>query len=210
MSVARTSRHPGINFGRYHAEADEQAETLAFGFWTFLMSDLIIFGLMFSIFITAANPMGLAGGPAPGDVFNLTSVFLQTMILLLSSLTFGMAAISYKYGKPLSTVKLWLYLTLALGLSFLLLEVLDFSEIIAQGGTPARSAYWSAFFGLVPLHGLHVAAGCLWLSIMLIQLHVFGTRPIVVTRFIRLSLFWHFLDIVWIGVFSIVFLMGVA
>ncbi|SEQ90849.1 cytochrome o ubiquinol oxidase subunit 3 [Nitrosomonas sp. Nm51] len=203
-------RHPGINLGEHHGEAHDQAETLVFGFWVFLMSDLIIFGLMFAIYVTMANPVGMAGGPGPKDVFDLTSVFIQTMILLTSSLTFGIASLAMRHEQGRGRIALWLGVTLALGLGFLGFEARDFANMIGMGAGPSRSGFLSAFWGLVPLHGLHVSAGCIWIVVMLIQMRTFGMIPIVKTRLLRLGLFWHFLDLIWVGIFTIVFLAGIS
>ena len=203
-------RYPGLNLGDNHGEANKMAETQAFGFWVFLMSDLIIFGLMFATYVTMNTPTGYAGGPEPKDVLNLGSAFAQTMILLISSLTFGFAALTVRHKRPLVRTNFWLLITLLLGLGFLALEVSDFSEMIEMGAGPSRSGYLTSFFGLVPLHGLHVTAGCIWLIIMLIQMQIFGLTPVIKIRLLRLGLFWHFLDLIWIGIFSIVYLGGLA
>ena len=205
-----TVKHPGINLGSEHGDADEAAETQVFGFWVFLMSDLIIFGLMFATYVTMLNPNSYAGGPEPKDILNLGSAFAQTILLLVSSLTFGFAGLALRHKHSVPTLNFWLLLTLLLGVGFLALELSDFREMIAIGAVPSRSGYLSTFFGLVPLHGLHVTAGCLWIVVMLVQLRVFGPTIIVKTRLLRLGLFWHFLDIVWIGIFSIVYLGGLA
>ncbi|MFT6677314.1 MAG: cytochrome o ubiquinol oxidase subunit 3 [Sulfitobacter sp.] len=202
--------HPGLNLGPHHGEAHDHAETLAFGFWVFLMSDLIIFGLMFATYITMATPMGMAGGPGPKDAFDLTSIFAQTMILLFSSLSFGLASLALRHEQGRRKISAWLLVTLVLGLLFLTLELRDFAQMFASGAVPQRSGFLSAFFGLVPLHGLHVAAGCLWIVIMLVQMRLFGLAPVIKTRLVRLGLFWHFLDLVWIGIFSIVYLGGLT
>lgn len=203
-------KHPGINLGEHHGRADEQAETLVFGFWVFLMSDLIIFGLMFATYVTMLGPMSLAGGPGPKDLFDLSSAFIQTMLLLTSSLTFGLSALAMRHHHGTGHVLFWLLVTLLLGLGFLSFELRDFAGMIAQGAGPDRSGFLSAFFGLVPLHGLHVTAGCIWLIVMVLQICVFGLSGMVKTRLLRLGLFWHFLDIIWIGIFSIVYLAGLA
>ncbi len=203
-------RHPGINLGKHHGEAHDQAETLVFGFWVFLMSDLIIFGLLFATYVTMVTPVGIAGGPGPKDVFDLTSVFVQTMILLTSSLTFGVALLTKRHEQGHGRITLWLCVTLVLGLLFLILEARDFINMVDMGAVPSRSGFLSAFWGLVPLHGLHVLAGCIWIVVMLIQMRVFGLIPIVKTRLLRLGLFWHFLDLVWIGIFTIVYLAGLG
>ena len=204
----QSMKHPGINLGEHHGEAHEQAETLVFGFWVFLMSDLIIFGLMFATYITMLH--GTAGGPGPKDIFSLQSAFIQTMLLLGSSLTFGIASLAMRHAHDRKHVIRWLAVTLLLGALFLFFELRDFNNMFAQGAMPSRSGYLSAFFGLVPLHGLHVAAGSLWIIVMIIQISVFGMIPMVKTRLLRLGLFWHFLDIIWIGIFSIVYLAGLA
>lgn len=203
-------KHPGINLGIHHGDAHDEAETQVFGFWVFLMSDLIIFGLMFATYVTMNNPMSYAGGPGPKDILSLGSAFVQTMLLLVSSLTFGIAALAVRHKHPSGRIHFWLLLTLLLGLAFLTLEMRDFQEMIANGAGPDRSGYLSAFFGLVPLHGLHVMAGCIWIIVMLVQIRVFGPSTVVKIRLLRLGLFWHFLDIVWIGIFSIVYLGGLA
>lgn len=203
-------RHPGINLGAHHGEAHDQAETLVFGFWVFLMSDLIIFGLMFATYVTMVNPVGIAGGPGPKDVFDLTSVFAQTMILLTSSLTFGVASLAMRHEQGRGRIVLWLCVTLALGMGFLILEVRDFASMISMDAGPSRSGFLSAFWGLVPLHGLHVSVGCIWIVVMLVQMRIFRMIPIVKTRLLRLGLFWHFLDLIWVGIFTIVYLAGLG
>lgn len=207
--VPEPSRHPGINLGSYHGEAHVKAETLVFGFWVFLMSDLIIFGLMFATYVTMLP--NTAGGPGPKELFNLGSAFSQTMVLLASSVTFGMASLSLKYHEhKLKWLLGWLLLTLLLGVVFLLLELRDFADMFAKGGYPSRSGYLSAFFGLVPLHGLHVTAGIVWGLVLSVQILRFGLPTKVKTRLLRLGLFWHFLDIVWVGIFSVVYLGGLV
>jgi len=201
-----TFKYPGVNLGEAHGAAHVKAELVVFGFWVFLMSDLIFFGLMFAIYITMLS--ATAGGPGPKDLFDLGSLLAQTMILLTSSLTFGIASISMKYEAGRGRLMAWLGVTLLLGFAFLFLEIRDFAAMADKGGVPSRSGFLSAFFGLVPLHGLHVASGCLWLIVMLIQIRVFGMSEAVKTRLLRLALFWHFLDVVWIGIFSVVYFGG--
>lgn len=201
-----TVKYPGVNLGHAHGVAHVKAELVVFGFWVFLMSDLIVFGLMFAIYITMLS--GTAGGPGPKDLFDLASLFAQTMVLLTSSLTFGFASLSMKYETGRGRLLSWLGVTLLLGFAFLFLEIRDFLAMAEKGGVPQRSGYLSAFFGLVPLHGLHVAGGCLWLVVMLVQVQVFGMSEAVKTRLLRLALFWHFLDVVWIGIFTVVYFGG--
>ncbi|MFN3646081.1 MAG: cytochrome o ubiquinol oxidase subunit IV [Gemmobacter sp.] len=198
--------HPGLNLGPRHGTAHALAEKVMFGFWMFLMSDLILFGLFFATYASMANSVGRAGGPGPQEVFSLGSVAAQTAFLLTSSYTMGRASLALKY-RP-ARLQLWLALSLLLGAGFLVLELRDLTAMIAQGAGPARSGWLSSLFALVGLHGLHVAAGWLWVGVMLVQLRVFGTTDAVKTRLMRLALFWHFLDIIWIGIFSIVYQGG--
>ncbi|WP_371169339.1 cytochrome c oxidase subunit 3 [Aliiroseovarius sp. 2305UL8-7] len=207
MSTTDTNLHPGLNLQDHHEDvADEKTGMIIFGFWVFLMSDLIFFGLMFAIYITMIG--ATAGGPGPRELFDFTSLAMQTGALLLSSLTAGMASLALKYDHGKGRITLWLLVTLALGLLFLTLEMRDFISMIDAGGGPSRSGYLSAFFGIVPLHGLHVTMGCLWLVVILIQMSTFGLVTQVKTRLMRFALFWHFLDLIWIGIFSIVYFGG--
>lgn len=208
--ISQDRKHPGLNLGAHHGSAHEAAEGVVFGFWVFLMSDLIIFGLMFATYITMLGPMGQAGGPGPRDLFDLNSAFVQTMLLLTSSLTFGMASLAMRHKRGQRELVIWLGVTLILGLVFLGFEWRDFAAMFAASAGPSRSGFLSAFFGLVPLHGLHVAAGCVWLLVMMLQIRVLGLSDAVKSRLLRLGLFWHFLDIIWIGIFSIVYLGGLA
>ena len=202
--------HPGLNLGSAHPEAHAHGEGVVFGFWVFLMSDLILFGLMFATYATMLTPWGMAGGPGPRDLFSLSSALIETAILLASSFTFGLASLAMKHLPGARSLQRWLWVTLLLGIAFLVMEAKDFSHMAALGGVPQRSGWLSAFYGLVPLHGLHVAAGCLWILVMLAQIRVFGMTTPVKTRLLRLGLFWHFLDIVWVGIFSVVYLGGLA
>ncbi len=208
MKRAPTHSYPGINLGERHASAHKASEVVTFGFWVFLMSDLVYFGLMFAIYITMIDAQ--AGGPGPHELFDLKSIFAQTMILLTSSLTVGLAMLALKYNLPRSKIILWFGVTLFLGLSFLVLEVRDFMAMVEKGGIPQRSGFLSAFYGLVPLHGLHVAAGCVWLIVLGIQLRVMGMTDLVISRVVRLALFWHFLDLIWIGIITIVYFGGLT
>ncbi|NOC92499.1 cytochrome o ubiquinol oxidase subunit III [Ruegeria sp. HKCCD6228] len=208
MKRAPTHSYPGINLGERHASAHKATEVVTFGFWVFLMSDLVYFGLMFAIYITMIDAQ--AGGPGPHELFDLKSVFAQTLILLTSSLTVGLAMLALKYNLSRARIVLWFGVTLFLGISFLVLEVRDFMAMAEQGGIPQRSGFLSAFFGLVPLHGLHVAAGCLWLIVLGIQLRVKGMTDVIISRVVRLALFWHFLDLIWIGIITIVYFGGLT
>ena len=201
-------KHPGLNLGPAHGKDNDAAETVLFGFWVFLMSDAILFGMVFATYVTSVD--ATAGGPGPRDLYDIKSAFIETLILLASSFTFGMASLALKYKHGKTRLIGWLSLALVLGVAFLGLELHDFSGMFAQGGVPSRSGFLSAFFDLVPLHGLHVAAGCLWLVALLGQIARFGLDTKTKLGIMRLALFWHFLDIVWIAIFSTVYLGGLA
>ncbi|MCL6285810.1 cytochrome c oxidase subunit 3 [Ruegeria sp. 2012CJ41-6] len=208
MSHSDHQTYPGINLGDIDPRHQQRVETAQFGFWVFIMSDLVYFGLMFAIYITMIDAQ--AGGPGPHELFDLRSLFAQTVLLLTSSMTVGLASLALKYHLGLGRVYLWLVATLLLGLGFLTLEIMDFMNMAAKGGVPQRSGFLSAFYGLVPLHGLHVATGCLWLVILMIQMRVIGVTDQIKSRLMRFGLFWHFLDLIWIGIFTIVYFGGLA
>ncbi|MCJ2135086.1 cytochrome c oxidase subunit 3 [Methylobacterium sp. J-026] len=199
-------KHVGLNLtGSDELEPGEAALGL-YGFWIFLMSDAVLFALLFAVYGTQLS--ATVGAPGPEAEFKLGSAFLETLILLTSSLTFGLSAIAMKYDRTRTGLVVWLCVTLALGLAFLGFEIHDFVAMFRDGATPDRSGFLSAFFALVPTHGLHVTAGCLWIAVMLVQIAVHGTDPRVKLDVLKLGLFWHFLDIVWIAIFSVVYLQG--
>jgi cytochrome o ubiquinol oxidase subunit 3 len=175
------------------------------GFWLYLMSDAIIFALLFATYVVYAP--NHAGGPTGQDVFSLGRAFAETMLLLCSSITFGFATVAVRLGNPRVALN-WLAVTFVLGAGFIALEISEFTVMVAQGAGPQRSGFLSAFFALVGTHGLHVTMGLVWILIMSSQVILKGLTPPVVSRLFRLGLFWHFLDIVWIGIFSIVYLPG--
>ena len=201
-------KHPGLNLGPAHGQDDVAAERLIFGFWVFLMSDAILFALALATYVISVN--ATAGGPGPQQLYDLKSIFIETLLLLASSFTFGMASLALKYQHGTQRLTAWLAVTLVLGVAFLGLELHDFSTMFDQGGVPSRSGFLSAFFGLVPLHGLHVLAGCLWLVALMGQMARYGQDTQTKLGIMRLALFWHFLDIVWIAIFSVVYLAGLA
>ncbi len=209
MSGAATGKrlYPGLNLLRDDPD-HEGAEEAVFGFWVFLMSDLILFALLFATYITMLG--GEAGGPGPKDLFDIKSAAVETTLLLLSSFTFGMASLALKHSHRRVVLLLWLAATLALGVTFLGFETHDFITAIAKGGGPGRSGFTSAYFALVGTHGLHVTFGSIWIVVMILQVLVFGPDRLGKTRLLRLGLFWHFLDIVWVGIFSVVYLLGLA
>ncbi|WP_280563120.1 MULTISPECIES: cytochrome o ubiquinol oxidase subunit III [unclassified Chromohalobacter] len=177
-----------------------------FGFWVYLMSDLVIFGSLFAAY--AVLMKGTAGGPSGADIFELPFVLVETFLLLFSSFTYGMAVLAMHKDK-LAQVRAWLIVTFILGASFVGMEVYEFHHLIVEGFGPDRSAFLSAFFTLVGTHGLHVTFGLIWMLVMIVQLSTKGLNDKTRPRVMCLSLFWHFLDIVWICVFTFVYLMGV-
>jgi cytochrome o ubiquinol oxidase subunit 3 len=201
---------PGLTLIAEHDHDHDQAASALSGFWLFMMSDLIIFGLMFATYVTMLTPMSFAGGPTPKELFELPGAAMETAALLTSTFTFGMASLAIKYERGNSQVVSWLLVTLALGLVFLGLETREFAHMLAEGAVPQRSGFLSAFFGLVPLHGAHVTAGAIWLVMMLIQIGRTGLTDSARSRIARLALFWHFLDVIWVGIFSVVYLGGIA
>jgi cytochrome o ubiquinol oxidase subunit 3 len=183
----------------------EVHEQRALGFWLYLMGDAVIFGLLFMTYgIMVGNT---AGGPTGKMLFSLDNAALETALLLISSTTFGFASISSREGDRGSVLG-WLAVTFLLGAGFIFLEVREFLGLIAQGAGPDRSGFLSAFFTLVGTHGTHVSFGLIWILIMSGQVIFKGLTVPVVSRLFRLGLFWHFLDIAWVGIFSVVYLPG--
>jgi cytochrome o ubiquinol oxidase subunit 3 len=187
---------------------DHGASNTVLGFWVYLMTDCIIFASLFAVFAVMGHQF--AGGPTGQSLFDIQGVALETAILLLSSITFGFGMLAALKGKT-NTLLAWLGITFLLGVAFIGLEIHEFSVLIAQGAGPDRSAFLSAFFTLVGTHGLHVTVGLVWMAILAVQ--VIGKKEITereLTRLTCLSLFWHFLDIVWICVFTFVYLTSVV
>jgi cytochrome o ubiquinol oxidase subunit 3 len=176
---------------------------VGYGFWLFLLSDIIIFAVLFAAYAVLAGETN--GGPSGAELFDKTHVFIETACLLTSSVTCGFASLAVqRYDKP--AAYLWMIITFALGAAFVSLERSEFAGMLAAGNGPSRSAFLSAFFTLVGTHGLHVTIGLCWLLIMMLQIATLGFLPMVRRRFFCFGLFWHALDIVWIGVFTIVYL----
>lgn len=199
-------RHAGLNLADDPREIRLEFESDVFGFWIFLMSDAVVFALLFAVYGTMLG--ATAGGPGPADEFKIGSAFVETLILLTSSFTFGMASIALKRDYRVRRLVLWLLATLVLGLGFLSMETNDFVTMVSHGATADRSGFLSAFFVLVGMHGLHVTTGVLWIAVLFLQMATEGRNDRVKVNMIRLSLFWHFLDVIWIAIFSVVYLQG--
>ncbi len=180
--------------------------TKVFGFWIYLMSDCILFATLFATYAVLVN--GTAGGPAGKDIFELPFVFAETMLLLLSSITFGFGMLAMNKNK-VSAVNTWLLVTFILGAGFIAMEIYEFHHLIVNDAGPDRSGFLSAFFTLVGTHGIHVTSGLIWIIVMMVLIAKKGLTERNRTRLMCLSLFWHFLDVVWICVFTVVYLMGV-
>ena len=175
------------------------------GFWIYLMSDALLFATVFATFGVLSS--SFAGGPKPQELFDLGLIAVNTTVLLLSALTCGLAMIAMQAGR-LPLVRLWLIVTGLLGATFVGIELSEFRHLIAEGATPQRSGYLSGFFTLVSTHGLHVTVGVIWIAVMLVQLAQRGLHAENRRSLLCLSMFWHFLDVIWIGVFTFVYLLG--
>lgn len=178
---------------------------VGYGFWIFLLSDIVVFSCFFAAYAVLQGQT--AGGPTARDIVELPRVAWETTFLLLSSFTCGLSFAATN-AKNLLWTQVFLAITGLLGLAFVLLELQEFINLAAQGATPQRSAFLTAFFSLVGCHGLHVTVGGLWLATMMAQLQVKGFRHEIMHRLICFNLFWHALDIIWVAIFSVVYLMG--
>jgi len=202
--------YPGLNLGGSHGEAHQQAESTVFGFWVFLMSDLIIFGILFASYASYLDPIGLAGGPGPQDLFDIQSVAIQTAFLLVGGIAYAGVSLAVKYEQGRAKVIGWLLVCAMLGAGFLYFEVKDFISVAGKGGVPQASGWLSSYWALVGLHGIHVFAGILWILATIGQIAVRGLDDVVKVRLSMLGVFWHFLDLIWVGIFSFVFLVPLA
>jgi cytochrome o ubiquinol oxidase subunit III len=198
--------HPGLEVTDWGGPAPKRVVT-AYGFWIFILSDMIMFSAFFATFAVLSGQT--AGGPGGAELFDLKNVAIETVVLLLSSFTCGMASIAADVRN-----RFWFQIAMAvtclLGLAFLFIEFREFASLIARGAGPTRSAFLSAFFTLVGCHGLHVSLGLLWLLTMMAQVVAKGFRADIQRRIVCFALFWHALDIIWVAVFSVVYLLGSA
>lgn len=204
-SQATTSEGEALQFYELVPHDHAPHGSTQIGFWIYLMSDCLIFASLFAIYgVLGGN---FAAGPSPEHLFNLQLVAVSTGALLLSSITYGFAMLDMDEGKKTGTL-VWLVITGILGAVFLGLTLYEFYHMIHEGAVPQRSAFLSAFFVLVGTHALHVTFGILWLATLLVQIGMKGLIPANKIRVQCLSMFWHFLDVIWIGVFTVVYLMG--
>ncbi len=191
---------------RYYVREHHPENGTLLGFWIYLMSDCLIFACLFATYAVLGR--NYAGGPSGAELFDLPLVALNTSLLLLSSITYGFAMLAMQ-KKQLRVTLAWLAVTGLLGAGFIGLELYEFVHLIHEGAGPQRSGFLTAFFALVGTHGLHVSFGIIWLITLMFQLTKHGLTPENGRRLMCLSMFWHFLDVVWIGVFTFVYLMGV-
>lgn len=207
--AAEILHHPAAQaaHAEHHAEHHHDAGgTAIFGFWIYLMNDCILFASLFATYAVLSG--NIADGPSGKEIFELPYVLIETFCLLISSVTYGFAMLAYYKGNR-SRVLTWLGITFLFGLAFVGMEINEFAHLIHEGYGPDRSAFLSAFFALVATHGLHVTFGLIWMVVLMLQIRQKGLTSKNGTRLLCLSLFWHFLDIIWICVFTVVYLMGV-
>ena len=207
MSQAPAQSANGAEKPVFYLKEDHHPENgTAVGFWLYLMSDCLIFATLFATYAVVGR--NYAAGPSGADLFDLKLVAINTAFLLLSSITYGFAMLEAD-KKKINTTLIWLAITGLFGLAFLSVELYEFYHLIHEGATPQRSAFLSAFFALVGTHGLHVTFGVIWLVTLMVQVKKYGLHAANKRRLMCLSMFWHFLDVIWIGVFSFVYLAGV-
>ena len=218
MSTAQAGLVPGNHSGsRGHGHGADLTESsghgeskrivVGYGFWIFLISDIIMFAAFFATYAVLSG--NTAGGPSGKDLFDLDNVAIETACLLTSSLFCGLAGI----GAQVRNSRLFyisMAITFVLGAAFLFLEMREFADMIRNGAGPSRSGFLSSFFALIGCHGFHVTAGMLWLLTMMAQVFAKGYREDILRRLLCFSLFWHTLDIIWVALFSLVYLVGVG
>jgi len=210
MAIAAIDTHPTavpteLARGRGGGGPAPKRIVVAYGFWIFILSDIVLFSGLFAAYAVLSSKT--AGGPTGAELFNLRSVLIETMCLLLSSYTCGLGALSAE-RRLAGRFHIFAALTFVLGAAFLYIEISEFAGMVAKGAGPSRSAFLSGFFTLVGTHGAHVTGGLIWLVYMVAQVTAKGLRAPVLRRLLCWSLFWHALDIGWIGVMTLVYLMG--
>jgi cytochrome o ubiquinol oxidase subunit III len=191
--------------GLGHRGPESKSIVVPYGFWLFVLSDMVLFSALFATYATLVHATD--GGPTSNQLFDRGLVAVETIALLVSSFTCGLAMIAAKRGN-MTWTQAWLLVTGLLGLVFLSIEIYEFVELVAEGAPPQRSAFLSSFFTLVGCHGAHVTAGLLWIGTMMAQIWAKGFQEHIVRRLLCLSVFWHALDIIWVAIFTIVYLIG--
>jgi cytochrome o ubiquinol oxidase subunit 3 len=191
--------------GLGHRGPESKSIVVPYGFWLFVLSDIVLFSALFATYASLAHATD--GGPASNQLFDRSLVAIETVALLLSSFVCGLAMIAAKRRNMVWT-QVWLFVTGALGAVFLAIELYEFAHMISIGAGPQRSAFLSSFFTLVGCHGAHVTAGLMWIGTMMAQVWAKGFRPHIIRRLLCLSIFWHALDIIWVAIFTIVYLIG--
>jgi len=206
INVTHAGAASGDPSSRYYVREHHPENGTLLGFWIYLMSDCLIFACLFATYAVLGR--NYAGGPSGAEIFELPTVALNTAFLLFSSITYGFAMLAAQKKNVKGTL-VWLAVTGVLGACFLYLELDEFAHLIHEGFGPWRSGFLTAFFSLVGTHGLHVTFGIVWLVTLMFQLGKHGINAANYRRLACLSMFWHFLDVIWIGVFTYVYLMGV-
>ena len=205
MTTDVLDNHSAANDSHGHDHGEAVSNTI-FGFWIYIMTDCVLFATVFVGYVVLSH--NYAGGPTGKELFDLPYAFGETLFLLFSSVTYGFAMLAMHTNNR-KQVLIWLAVTFLLGLGFISMELHEFTGMIMEGNGPDRSAFLSGFFTLVGTHGAHVSVGLLWMAVMMGQVMAKGLSTRVQSRLMRLSMFWHFLDVIWIGVFTVVYLMGV-
>ncbi|GIP39511.1 cytochrome o ubiquinol oxidase subunit III [Paenibacillus sp. J31TS4] len=199
--MAHAASHHDHDHGHH-----DQEELKTFGFWIFLMTDCILFATLFATFVVLR--LNTSGGPTAEELFSMPGIIAETFILLTSSFTSGLAVLSMQKGDKKGLIG-WLIVTLALGIAFVTMEITEFVHMVHEGATISTSGFLSSFFTLVGAHGLHVSIGIVWMIALVLQLARRGITSVTKRKVTIISLYWHFLDVVWIFVFTVVYLMGV-
>ena len=206
-TIASTEAHQGSTAARDWSGPAPKRIVTGYGFWIFILSDMVMFSAFFATYAVLLGQT--AGGPTGHELFDLRNVAIETAFLLASSFTCGLATIAAD-TRSATWFQLAMAVSCVFGLGFLAIEGKEFASLVARGAGPTRSAFLSAFFTLVGCHGLHVSAGILWLLTMMAQVIAKGFRADILRRILCFALFWHALDIIWIAVFTVVYLLGSA
>lgn len=202
--MTASTHAPSTLYPDYHEETYDRT---VFGFWIYLMTDCILFATLFATYAVLHN--NTFGGPAGRDIFSLPYALAETLVLLTSSFTCGLAMLAARKKENRNLVLGFFFITFLCGITFLALEINEFTNLVKEGNSWQRSAFLSSFFTLVGTHGLHITCGLLWMAIMMIQVITKGLNQNTFRRLTCLSMFWHFLDVIWIFIFTVVYLMEV-